>query len=496
MNDSSFTDVDNVIKDFYSCMTTSATPVSEHLIPELYRDKSSQLHTSHPSSSVVPETTSDKTNIEPEAILVHIPEAISSINEDPTREPIKHAAMASGGEDYVIKKAKKAKKKKISLLAQNGEGISVSPSNPVDTVQPEVVVTKVSRPEQGVPELANQINDLTAEVARLRVKQKKSRRSRRHRSSSSSSSSSSNSSSSSDDSSRKHKRRSQNTPICLSNGAQITIKKAKRAQQGRFVDFNEFLPAPSLAHFLIAKEGHHKLKGKNLIGDYFSWLTAFTGYMEVVLDLDPSLWREMMRYRMTIMNFDIRFRWATVLQYDMAFRAKMAMTRSINFGHVDPDLSILILTPDSLKVDPKVCFRCKNPLHFAGECPFAPSHAMETSQAETYRPTAPRGRSRPFRGGRSQNWHGTGGRIDMCYKWNRGNCDQGNACLRAHVCATCGGPNPKNQCPFCTQRTHWGGNAGSSQRAQPPNANVNPGQYVHNFNAQQGPVARPNGQPP
>ena len=112
-------------------------------------------------------------------------------------------------------------------------------------------------------ELITQVAKLTAEMAALKVN-------RPARVISSSSSDSSSDSQYRRDVDRRRYRRHRNTDtlerhdakktVCLSNGARITVKKYKQAQNAEFVNLNEFLPMPSTAHRQLAADSGQPLQ--------------------------------------------------------------------------------------------------------------------------------------------------------------------------------------------------------------------------------------------
>ena len=205
-----------------------------------------------------------------------------------------------------------------------------------------------------INELVNQVARLTAQVEHLKLHKSKRGKTRRH-------TFQSDSDSSSDSDTSDHTKDHANT-ICLSNGARISLKKYKAAQMGEFVNLNDFLPAPCIPN-PGKKSTEDDSKGKPFINDFFGWLTAYTGYMEVILQNNPAFWKELMKHRMNIMEFDVRYNWSAVYMYELQFRAKMAIEHDLKFGHIDSDIMLSILTPDTLRDEPKVCFRCKSAYH-------------------------------------------------------------------------------------------------------------------------------------
>ena len=249
--------------------------------------------------------------------------------------------------------------------------------------------------------------------------------------------------------------------ICLSNGARVSLRTVKAAQAGEFADLNNFLPTPTIAHKTLSVEKH---QGKPTIHDFFGWLTAYTGYMEAILKREPNRWNEFMKHRMNIMEFDVRYSWAAVYTYDLQFRSKMAINNSLDLGHIDSDIMLRILTPDTLREEPRVCFRCKSPFHYSKNCPFRQGTSLETAQKKIEGPTA-KGSARsmptnPFYNQQRQN--------ECCHNWNRGHCKQGDKCVRQHKCSGCGSAYPNYQCYTCNPPPNWGSNTQYTQGQLPP----------------------------
>ena len=183
------------------------------------------------------------------------------------------------------------------------------------------------------------------------------------------------------------------------------------------------------------------------------------------------LWRELVQYRTIIMEFDARYTWSAIQLYDIKFRSKMAMSCSLKFGHIDSDILLLSLTPDTLKDNSKTCFRCKSPLHIAKDCPFQEESTMETTSSETSRfkssQLPPRFR---FKSNTRQT--------ETCNNFNKGNCVFGEKCFRVHKCWNCGGKYPFSSCSSCHKSNNKPNNTSTS--AMQSNQSLNP--YATPFN--------------
>ena len=95
----------------------------------------------------------------------------------------------------------------------------------------------------------------------------------------------------SDTKSHKHKHKNSSRFICLANGARVETKKIKGAKKGEFVELTDFLPCiTSQSHMVAEIDDQNNVimkksqKGKPVISDFHTWLVAFSGYMEVIVD--------------------------------------------------------------------------------------------------------------------------------------------------------------------------------------------------------------------
>ena len=280
--------------------------------------------------------------------------------------------------------------------------------------------------------------------------------------------------------------------ICLANGSRVSIKKYKSAQRGEYSDLNDFLPATSLNSQMVAEVDsannivmRESRKGKPTITDFHSWLVAFSGFMEVLMDIKPKLWKELMTYRLAIMEYDVKYHWPAVYTYDMMFRAKLTSKCSFSYGHIDTDIVLQVLTPDNLQDQSKTCYRCGSTLHVARKCPFCPESTLETrsqeAQSQVSGNRARKGQSQrtPFSGSRNNN-------LAPCHNWNRGECSYGEKCYRQHICDGCGGKYPKHRCNACTSYINGRGvehKTQGNQQTLNPNA---PAFNSNSFTTQQG----------
>ena len=173
------------------------------------------------------------------------------------------------------------------------------------------------------------------------------------------------------------------------------------------------------------------------------------------------LWKQLMRHHVHIMELDLRYTWPSVFTYDMQFRSRKACNLDLDFSTLDTDLMLTILTPDTLRDEPRVCYRCKSTFHFAKDCPFRTTHSLEAGASQ--KKTEDYGRAPSYnnyrgrgRGALPRNNTPYGQRsADVCINWNKGICRQGERCMRTHSCLQCGGRYPLYQCLACNQSQQW-----------------------------------------
>ena len=371
------------------------------------------------------------------------------------------------------KKLSKSERKRLARAQKMGD-VDLSDDNPPETVQNH---------DPLVLELMNQVAKLSAKIESLPTVSSNTNHLHLDKSSDCDSDEGAGAVSSKP---KLHIDEKSDSSVSLENGCIITAKKAQQAQAGEYANLNDFLPSTIISKQFVAELSEDGIKmkenkGRHHITDFFSWLVAFSGYMEIVLEKEPKYWKSLMKYRLTIMEFDARYQWASVYLYDLRYRAKKASAKSFDFYNIDTDIMLCTLTPDCLKENTRLCYRCKSPLHLAKKCPFLEECAMETptQEAQSTLPRKPRWRYNPFT--RSN---------ETCNNWNRGRCHLGEGCPRIHRCESCGGKYPKQKCFICAPQTNWS-NAVNVTQTQPnisPNA---PPFSLHNFAPQSSNMGRP-----
>jgi hypothetical protein len=203
---------------------------------------------------------------------------------------------------------------------------------------------------------------------------------------------------------------------------------ANKALNGQYVNLSTMLiqdefEADELLSVASGKLKVSKRHGRP-INSYSRWLSAIANYEQLLVTYptDPQMYLKFAAYKRYIHSLQEKFKWDKVYQYDQKFRAELARWKSFNFHAIDTVSYTQVFDADSLKpqvaVSGRKCFRCHSAGHLISACPF-PAQA----------PVAPRAQTSN----------------EVCNKFNDGQCTFPN-CRRQHVCAKCGGPNPKIMC--------------------------------------------------
>jgi hypothetical protein len=217
-------------------------------------------------------------------------------------------------------------------------------------------------------------------------------------------------------------------------GAVISRKVVESAKRGEYIVLGDFLPAPETQlstnyqelEASVAINGTLELKPKRnrkVVDSFYTWLTAFNNFEELLVDHKPDIYASMVAYRRFIQQCDKKYLWSAVQAYDCRFRADLSRSNSFEYQTVDIRLFSEIFDAGSLKNGRK-CFRCKSFDHIATNCPFQEGQALEKMEKTMFSK-------------------------EVCFKFNEDNCSF-QACRRAHVCRQCRGPHPQSRCPGYT----------------------------------------------
>jgi hypothetical protein len=241
---------------------------------------------------------------------------------------------------------------------------------------------------------------------------------------------------------------------CLPSGAKVTTKVLRAARSGECVNLVDFAPVlePSNITETSLVDGELIFKPKRavkLMDSFLLWSLAWRGYEEYLVDYDPSLYKQLVEYRIFIQTCAARYLWQAVYAYDVRNRSKHSMTRSLRFNHLDNDIYVTCMDSTTTRPNARSCARCKSIWHVTRDCPFPASHEVETSARQT-----PSNQTSSNSGNSRQQ--GRRPSQQICFAWNSGRCHN-NMCPRTHnVCQGCGGPDPITRCRTCVQQNYPG----------------------------------------
>ena len=203
-----------------------------------------------------------------------------------------------------------------------------------------------------------------------------------------------------------------------------------------------------------------KYQTRQKIKDFHTWLKAFTLFARTYLVYYPHRTWELLCYQSTICNFASMFPVVSWLNYDNAFRQKLAFDRSRSWASVDEELFNAHLrvaggnnhSPQRNSFNFSTrgpCFTCGGYGHFAQQCPSragvvgTPPVPPVSVPAPHVPPVVP-----PFRApqrGIDTVQPRMATTPSSCQFFNAGRC-QNAACRFPHVCRICRGQHAAFQC--------------------------------------------------
>ena len=252
----------------------------------------------------------------------------------------------------------------------------------------------------------------------------------------------------------------------LPTGARVSAKTLRATKCGEFVNLSDYIPCnePSLSYeaaIVDDKMSFRKKRTHRNMDNFFIWSLAWAGYEGVILNEHPSLYKQLMTYKLFIQECDIKFHWHAVYTYDAKLRHKCSLTRSFDFHVIETGFYVHLL--EHLKPSKAGCFRCGSLFHFRQDCPFQETNEMATNKASARSTNFSQARSgrnnsrrtvwnvdaQPFTpGNRHSN---TQGEVQpICINWNSDKCFNGANCPRRHVCSKCNGRDPISRCARCS----------------------------------------------
>ena len=208
--------------------------------------------------------------------------------------------------------------------------------------------------------------------------------------------------------------------------------------------------------------------GRSKVRNFQSWSVAFSWYMRAVGFYHPHLLSDLVQYQGIIGRFATQYAPRAWLNYDRAFRRRVAMVPSTPWHAVDEEIFSIFLrgAPAASRLtnaahqltvqssQTERCFNCRGYGHRAYQCasPVQSSYSSSQTRAAASAPShvLPR---RPFvafprssvvSGRQSSAQH------SYCFAFNDGHCPKGEQqCPYKHVCGKCAGAGHVSSA--CTQ---------------------------------------------
>lgn len=211
----------------------------------------------------------------------------------------------------------------------------------------------------------------------------------------------------------------------------------RNVYEGAYIDLNNFTMSSEEETFYVPTNMDKIQKPKRRISSYHSWAAAWNIYEALLMEYNPTVYKQCAEYRNFILDCSTKYQWESVALFDIKHRVKLSASRSFNFGTIDHTLFITTFDASTIKKR-GACFRCKRTDHLVKNCPFleemqtAPQPSATVKQSNTYQQS-------PF-----SVFNGK----EICNKFQDAKCFYPE-CKRAHVCRICKGPAPYSRCRQC-----------------------------------------------
>ena len=256
-------------------------------------------------------------------------------------------------------------------------------------------------------------------------------------------------------------------------------KTLRAIKDGEYINFNTILSATSFEAALLEDDDDDtpfsltmdtndkgkrvldfkpRSKGRSKVKNFQSWLIAFTWYMRAVAFYHSYLLGDLVQYQGIIANFATQYAPAAWLNYDRAFRRRVAMVPSTPWYVVDEEIFSYFLRgapPAASRVvgstsssfvgsSSERCYRCRGFGHRCWQCPTLAASSGSGLQSRSLSTAVThvlprRPLTAPSRFPAAAVAQSSMQRTGHCFAYNGGYCPRGEqSCTYRHVCGTCG----------------------------------------------------------
>ena len=228
-------------------------------------------------------------------------------------------------------------------------------------------------------------------------------------------------------------------------------KLVKKIVSLEYVDMSELRPESWLMEEEGQQQGkccHAPHRKKTPVKDILTWVQCFASYVSVLAQPYPSKMPQLMAYMCTIIRIEKDFEDNAWQNYDTAYRRQAAITKSLEWGNIEPTLYSMAVTGHSKRRER--CTYCFSPDHRTHACPIQQQQQPGlwvqqpqqgyVNQVSQYRAQyIPQDRPRAPKRKQEQ---------DICYLFNAREGDRCHykECRFAHSCAICRGNHPRSRC--------------------------------------------------
>ena len=182
------------------------------------------------------------------------------------------------------------------------------------------------------------------------------------------------------------------------------------------------------------------------VGALSTWVAAFTTYIAVVAEVHPGRVWDMLAYLRLLVREAQKYGGMEWITYDQVFRRNKPGPDA-RWDQLDPSLHIAYITAQAEPLA-TLCSICSEVDHSAEHCALS-SLAPATKKALPWRDMT-RGTPQKVRRLAPTRPQPPPTSKRICLSWNRGKCAFPGVCNYQHVCVTCRGQHPAQECSQIT----------------------------------------------